>query len=62
MRIMTDEELIDAYHEALCSYRLAKTGARAEAFVQFASAEVALISRFGVNDYLDHYGRRHTAA
>ena len=59
---MTDDELIEAYHQALYHYQAAKAAARAEAFVQFASAEVALISRFGVDNYLAHYDRLHTAS
>ena len=61
MQIMTDSELIEAYHEALCSYRVAKIGRRADAFVEFTAAEAALISRFGVDNYQEHYDMRHAS-
>jgi hypothetical protein len=61
MQIMTDDELIEAYHEALCSYQVAKIGRRPDAFVQFAAAEAALISRFGVDNYQEHYDMRHAS-
>ena len=32
---------------------------RTEAFVQLASAQMALIWRFGADDYLSHYCERH---
>lgn len=51
---MTDDELIEAYHEALCSYQVAKIGRRTDAFVQFAAAEAALISQFGVDNYQEY--------
>jgi hypothetical protein len=58
---MSDEELIDACHVALRDYETAKYvhGNRVEAFVRLASAQMALISRFGTSDYLRYYGRRH---
>ena len=58
---MTDDELIEAYHEALCSYQVAEIGRRTDAFVQFAAAEAALISRFGVDNYQEHYEMRHAS-
>jgi hypothetical protein len=60
---MTDNELIDAYHAALRRYENAKTADsnRVEAFVQFASAQMALIGRFGTADYMRHYCERHGA-
>lgn len=44
---MTNEELLDAYRQALRNYETAKAdnGNRVEAFVQFMSAETALIRR-----------------
>jgi hypothetical protein len=58
---MTDDELIDAYHAALLLYQGAKAADsnRTEAFVQLASAQMALIGRFGTGDYLRHYCERH---
>jgi hypothetical protein len=58
---VTDNELIDAYHAALGGYEMAKStdGNRVEAFVQLASAQMALINRFGTRDYLRHYCQRH---
>jgi hypothetical protein len=46
---MTDEELLDAYRQALRNYEAAKAdnGNRVEAFVQFMSAEIALSRRLG---------------
>jgi len=60
---MTDDELIDAYHSALHLYEDAKAadGNRVEAFVQLASAQMALIGRFGTADYLQHYCERYEA-
>jgi hypothetical protein len=59
---ISDEELIDACHVALRNYECAKTvdGNRVETFVQLASAQMALIGRFGSSNYLQHYSRRHT--
>jgi len=59
---MSDEELIDACHAALRNYECAKSvhGNRVKAFVQLASAQMALIGRFGSSDYLQHYSQRHT--
>jgi hypothetical protein len=59
---MSDEELIDACHAALRDYECAKSvhGNRVEAFVRLASAQMALISRFGSSDYLQHYSQRHS--
>ncbi|HTI83723.1 MAG TPA: hypothetical protein VL614_25000 [Acetobacteraceae bacterium] len=57
---MSDEELIDACHAALRNYECAVHGNRVDAFVQLASAQMALIGRFGSSDYLQHYCRRHT--
>ena len=58
---MTDDELLEAYHTALCSYARAKSGHgnRVEAFVRLTSAQMALISRFGANEYLWRYCQRY---
>ena len=58
---MSDEELMDACHAALRNYECAKSahGNRVKAFVQLASAQLALIDRFGSSDYLEHYSQRH---
>jgi hypothetical protein len=58
---MTDNELIDAYYEALRRYVDAKASDsnRVEAFVQLASTQMALIGRFGTVDYMRHYCERH---
>lgn len=60
---MTDDELLEAYHVALRSYAGAKSGHgnRVEAFVRLTSAQLALISRFGANDYLWRYCQRYEA-
>jgi hypothetical protein len=44
---MTNEELLDAYRQARHNYEIAKAdnGNRVEAFVQFMSAETALLRR-----------------
>ncbi len=59
---MSDEELIDACHAALRNYECAKSvhGNRIKAFVQLASAQLALIGQFGSSNYLQHYSQRHT--
>jgi hypothetical protein len=62
IQAMTDDELIEAYHEALCGYQVAKIGRRTDAFVQFTSAEAALISRFGIDRYQDYYEVRRAPA
>ncbi len=58
---MTDDELLEAYHTALRSYALAKSGhgSRVDAFVRLTSAQMALIGRFGANDYLWRYCQRY---
>jgi len=55
---MADDELIDAYHEALDNYEAAKAtcGNRVDTFVQLVSAEVALVGRFGSDGYLQRFG------
>ena len=46
---MCDQEMLDAYDRALHAYEAAKVGKgdRVKAFVQFISAETALINHFG---------------
>jgi hypothetical protein len=46
---MTDDELIDAYHEAMGGYEAAKAGAgnRVETFTEFLVAERVLTARLG---------------
>jgi hypothetical protein len=46
---MTDKELIDAYRQTLHNYEVAKAdnSNRVEAFVQFMSAETALLRHLG---------------
>jgi hypothetical protein len=46
---MTDDELIDAYHEAMGDYEAAKAGAgnRVETFTEFLVAERVLAARQG---------------
>lgn len=60
---MTDDELLEAYHAALCRYAGAKSGHgnRVVAFVSLTSAQMALIGRFGSSDYLWRYCQRYEA-
>ncbi|HME24147.1 MAG TPA: hypothetical protein VKI44_22915 [Acetobacteraceae bacterium] len=55
---MTDQELLDAYRQALRNYEAAKAdnGNRVETFVRFMSAEIALMRRLGP----DMHGKRST--
>ncbi len=57
---MTDDKLIDAYHEAMGDYEAAKAGAgnRVEAFTRFLVAERVLAARLGrIDRYLERSGR-----
>jgi hypothetical protein len=57
---MTDDELIDAYHEAMGDYEAAKagTGNRIETFTEFLVAERVLAARQGRIDLdLERSGR-----
>ena len=57
---MTDDKLIDAYHEAMGDYEAAKAGAgnRVEAFTRFLVAERALSARLGrIGRDLERSGR-----
>jgi hypothetical protein len=56
---MTDDKLIDAYHEAMGDYEAAKAGAgnRVEAFTRFLVAERVLSVRLGrIDRYLERSG------
>jgi hypothetical protein len=57
---MTNEKLIDAYHEAIGDYEAAKGGAgnRVETFTEFLVAERVLAARLGRFDLdLERSGR-----
>ena len=57
---MTDDELIDAYHEAMVGYEAAKagTGNRVKTFTEFLVAERVLAARQGRIDLdLERSGR-----
>jgi hypothetical protein len=57
----TDDQLLAAYHRALNDHADSQPGSRrrVETFVQLASAEVALLRRFGTA-YLLHYCNRYS--
>jgi hypothetical protein len=57
---MTNEKLINAYHEAMSNYEAAKAGAgnRVEAFTRFLVAERVLSARLGrIGQDLERSGR-----
>ena len=56
---MTNEKLINAYHEAMSNYEAAKagTGNRVEAFTRFLVAERVLSARLGrIGRHLERSG------
>jgi hypothetical protein len=58
---MTDNELVDAYRQALCSYEAAKAGcgSRIAAFIDLLSSETAMTSRLGIDGCVQRYRDRH---
>ena len=58
---MTNEKLVNAYHEAMAAYEAAKTGtgSRVETFAKFLVAEKVLAARLGkIDQNLEHF-REH---
>jgi hypothetical protein len=61
---MTNDKLINAYHEAMAAYEAAKTGAgsRVETFTRFLVAEKVLSARLGrIDQNLEHFRERYSS-
>ena len=60
---MTNDKLINAYHEAMAAYEAAKTGtgSRVETFTRFLVAEKVLSARQGrIDQNLEHFRKRYS--
>jgi hypothetical protein len=59
---LTDNELIDAYHNAMRAYQAARAGTicRVDAFTDLLVAETVLTARLGVGQHLESYRERYS--
>ena len=60
---MTNEKLVNAYHEAMAAYEAAKTGtgSRVETFAEFLVTEKVLAAHLGkIDQNLEHFRERYS--
>ncbi len=58
LKELDDDELIDAFHEAICGHEEADAGHKDEAYQRRLIAEQVMICRFGLGEHMKRYKAR----
>ena len=56
---LTDEELLDAFHESRATHRTAGEGERNDAYLRRKALEAEMIRRWGIGQHMKEYRKRH---